>query len=78
MPKLPVLKAKELLKLLSRMGFANLRQSGSHVQLAHPDGRRTTVPNHPSMEIRRKTLKGIIDDLGMTVDDFTESMGRRK
>ena len=72
MPKLPVIKAKELLKKLLKMGFFKHHQAGSHIQLKHPDGRRTTIPYHPSKEIRRGTLKGIISDLDMTVEEFIE------
>ncbi|MCL4390162.1 MAG: type II toxin-antitoxin system HicA family toxin [Patescibacteria group bacterium] len=70
MPKLPVIKAKELLKVLKKIGFVESHQSGSHITMKHPDGRRTTIPYHPSQEIRRGTLKSIIDDLNMTVDNF--------
>ena len=73
MPKLPVIKAKILLKILLKMGFYKHHQTGSHIQLKHPDGRRTTVPYHPNQEIRRGTLKGIIDDLDMTVGEFIAS-----
>ena len=31
MPKLPVLKAPELIKILNKMGFESIRQKGSHV-----------------------------------------------
>ena len=52
MPKLPVVKARELIKTLNKLGFYKYHQAGSHIQLKHPDGRRTTVPNHPNKEIR--------------------------
>lgn len=78
MPKLPVLKAKELLKILKKVGFAEYHQSGSHIQMKHSDGRRTTVPYHPSFEIRRKTLKGIIDDLDITVEEFIEIVREKR
>ncbi|MBI3558964.1 type II toxin-antitoxin system HicA family toxin [Candidatus Gottesmanbacteria bacterium] len=73
MPKLPVLKAKDLLKKLKQLGFYEHHQSGSHIQMHHPDGRRTTIPYHPSKEIRRGTIKAIIDDLNMTVEEFTNA-----
>lgn len=73
MPKLPVIKARILLKILLTMGFYKHHQTDSHIQLKHPDGRRTTVPYHPNQEIRRGTLKGIIDDLDMTVGEFIAS-----
>lgn len=70
MPKLPVLKAPKLLKALKKAGFYIHHQVGSHVQLKHSDGRRTTIPNHPTQEIRRGTLKAIIDDLEISVEEF--------
>ena len=72
MPKLPVVKAKKLLKTLEKLGFQKHHQVGSHIQLKHSDGRRTTIPYHSTQEIRRGTLKAIIDDLEMTVEEFTE------
>jgi predicted RNA binding protein YcfA (HicA-like mRNA interferase family) len=38
------------------------------VFLKHPDGRRTVVPMHP--EINRSTLMDIIDQAGLTRDQF--------
>lgn len=73
MPKLPVVKARELLKILKRLGFYEYHQVGSHIQLKHLDGRRTTIPYHPSREIRRGTLRAIIDDLDMTVEEFIQA-----
>lgn len=70
MPKLPVIKASKLLRILNKLGFYKHHQVGSHIQLKHPDGRRTTLPYHPTQEIRRGTLKAIIDDLDMTVEEF--------
>ena len=74
MPKLPVLKARELFKILKKLGFYKYHQVGSHIQLKHADGRRTTIPYHPRLEIRRGTLKAIIEDLSMTVEEFTEAI----
>lgn len=74
MPKLPVVKAKALLKTLKKLGFYEYHQSGSHIQLKHKDGRRTTIPYHPTQEIRRGTLKAIIDDLEVSVEEFTKAL----
>lgn len=74
MPKLPVIKARKLLKILQKLGFYKHHQVGSHVQLKHPDGRRTTIPYHPTQEIRRGTLKAIIDDLDMSVEEFIKAL----
>lgn len=76
MPKLPVIKASKLLRVLLKAGFNKHHQVGSHIQLKHPDGRRTTIPFHPSKEIRRGTLKAIIDDLDITVEEFIRLLKR--
>nr|VFK66571.1 MAG: Predicted RNA binding protein YcfA, dsRBD-like fold, HicA-like mRNA interferase family [Candidatus Kentron sp. UNK]VFK69904.1 MAG: Predicted RNA binding protein YcfA, dsRBD-like fold, HicA-like mRNA interferase family [Candidatus Kentron sp. UNK] len=39
--------AREILRRLLRAGFIEVRQSGSHKVLCHPDGRMTYVPMHP-------------------------------
>ena len=61
MPGLPVVKGKDLVKLLSRLGYVVVRQRGSHVHLrcALPDGDHTiTVPLHD--EIAPGTLNDIL------------------
>lgn len=78
MPKLPVVKARELFQILRKFGFLKHHQVGSHIQLKHADGRRTTIPYHPSQEIRRGTLKAIIDDLEMTAEEFIKLSKSKK
>ena len=77
MPKLPIIKARELLGALKRLGFYKHHQAGSHIQLKHPDGRRVTLPYHPSREIRRGTLRAIIDDLEMSVEEFIRALKKK-
>ena len=74
MPKLPVVKARKLLKTLNKLGFSKYHQVGSHIQPKRSDGRRITLPYYPAQEIRRGTLKAIIDDLDMTVEEFTQAL----
>lgn len=70
MPKLPVIRAKQLLKTLIKLGFYKHHQAGSHIQLKHADGRRTTIPYHPNQEVRKGTLKAILDDIELSIEDF--------
>jgi len=70
MPKLPVLRSKELIRVLIKLGFYKHHQVGSHAQFKHSDGRRVTVPIHSGKDIGRKTLKGIIDDINITIEEF--------
>jgi predicted RNA binding protein YcfA (HicA-like mRNA interferase family) len=76
MAKLPVVKARELLAALQALGFVIHHQRGSHAQLKHPDGRRVTVPIHSGKDIRRGTLRGIITDIGLSVDEFVKLLNR--
>jgi predicted RNA binding protein YcfA (HicA-like mRNA interferase family) len=51
MPGIPVLKPRELIAVLSSLGFVEVRQRGSHKQFRHTDGRATTVPFHAGRDI---------------------------
>jgi predicted RNA binding protein YcfA (HicA-like mRNA interferase family) len=46
MSKLTIISDKEMVKLLIFLGFIQIRQKGSHIFFAHPDGRTTVVPCH--------------------------------
>ena len=72
MPRLPRLSARKLLALLSRIGFTQVRQKGSHVVVGHSDGRMTVVPKH-SGDIPLGTLRGILHDIEMTVEDLLDT-----
>ena len=69
--KIPELKATEVAKILNKFGFVFLRQHGSHMVFAHPDGRTTVIPNHPTEHVDRHLLNKIIKhDLKMTRESF--------
>lgn len=71
MPKLPLLNASELSKILKKIGFEFKRHEGSHMFFEHPDGRTTTIPNHPGEDIDRGLLNKIVKhDLKMTREEF--------
>jgi len=70
MTKPPVLRAREVSRILEGLGFQEVRQRGSHKQYRHPDGRGTTVPFHPGRDISPILLRQIVKDIGLTVDEF--------
>jgi len=71
MAKLPLLSAKELAKLLQKLGFKFIRQEGSHMFFEHPDGRTTVIPNYPNEDIGRGLLTKIIKkDLQISREEF--------
>jgi predicted RNA binding protein YcfA (HicA-like mRNA interferase family) len=67
---IPVLKPREVAALLERLGFAEVRQRGSHRQYRHPDGRGTTVPFHAGRDISPTLLRKIARDIQLTVEEL--------
>ncbi|MFH1054418.1 MAG: type II toxin-antitoxin system HicA family toxin [Candidatus Woesearchaeota archaeon] len=75
MAKLPLMSAKELVKVLQKIGFNLIRQKGSHMFFEHSDGRTTIIPNHPEEDIDRGLLNKIIKhDLKLTREEFLENV----
>lgn len=71
MTSVPAIRARELIAVLSRLGFEEIRTHGSHHRFVHPDGRKTTVPVHPGRDLPRGLLRKIVhQDLAMTMDEF--------
>lgn len=70
MPPVPAVRGDRLIKALERAGFAVTRVSGSHHRLKHPDGRATTVPVHHGHDVPKGTLRTILQDTGLTVDEL--------
>jgi predicted RNA binding protein YcfA (HicA-like mRNA interferase family) len=70
MGKYPILKPREVVAILEKLGFAEIRQRGSHKQFKHPDGRTTTVPFHQSRDISPILLKQIAKDISLTIEEF--------
>jgi len=71
MPKLPVLSGREVIKILSKIGFAEKRQKGSHVILVkETEGSKKAlvVPLHK--EIDPGTLLEIIRQAGLKREEF--------
>ena len=71
MTKLPRLTGKELARLIEKLGFKFDHQTGSHMVYKHPDGRKTTIPQHGKEELGPGLLNSIIKkDLRMTREEF--------
>jgi len=67
---LPVLKPREVVARLERLGFVEVRQRGSHKQFRHADGRVTTVPFHQGRDVSPLLLRQICRDIGVEPDEF--------
>ncbi len=78
--KLPVVKAKDLIKALSTIEIFPVRQKGSHIQLKgiyQGEFRHTTVPYHTNESLPIGTLKGILNDCGLTKEDLLMLLKRK-
>jgi predicted RNA binding protein YcfA (HicA-like mRNA interferase family) len=70
-PKLPAITGKDLVRVALHLGFEFRRQKGSHAIYVRPsDQRRVVVPVHSGRDLKPKTLRGIIEDLGISVEQF--------
>ena len=61
----------EAARVLQRLGFARLRQTGSHLIL-RKEGRTVVVPQHKPL--KPGTLKGIIEQAGLAVEEFAAEL----
>ena len=73
MPSLSQVKAKDLVKVVLKLGFKFRDQSGSHAVYVHSDGRRTTIPIHPTQTIGVGLIIKIVKkDLQITRNEFVQ------
>ena len=61
--------AREVLGKLRRAGFVEVRQSGGHKVLRHPDGRQTYVSMHPGT-LPTGTFHKILKQAGLSRSEF--------
>jgi predicted RNA binding protein YcfA (HicA-like mRNA interferase family) len=71
---LPIVSGKQACKAFDKIGFLIDHQTGSHIILRNqnPPYRRLTVPNHK--ELAKGTLRAIIRQAGLTIDEFIQLM----
>ncbi len=74
MSHLPVVDFKTMDKLLNNLGFKAIRQKGSHVFYRHPDGRTTTLPNHPGRDLSRPLIREILREIGLDPQEFEDRL----
>ena len=71
MPKLPPLNGHEVLQALKNGGFLLDAIEGSHHIVRRPvTGQRASVPAHGGHDLKTGTLRGIVRDAGLTVEEF--------
>lgn len=73
MTKLPVISGNECVKALEEFGFHFKRREGSHIILRRDAPfAQVVVPDHK--ELDRGTLRAIIRQTGLNVDEFVKAL----
>lgn len=77
MPKLNLLPAKKMVKILKRLGFEELRVKGSHHFFRNPITNKTaTIPVHKNEYLSIGILKEILKDIELDIEEY-EKMRRK-
>lgn len=70
MPPVPSVPGRKVVRALEQHGFKVDRIRGSHHVMVHPDGRTVTVPVHAGRDVRKGTLRGILNAVGTTASQL--------
>ena len=72
MSGLPRVSGRQVVAALGKAGYEEDRQKGSHIVLRQldPPHRRVVVPDH--RELAKGTLRAIIKQAGLTVEEIVE------
>ena len=71
MPKLPHASGAEIQRALERLGFAKVRQSGSHVMMKR-EAKGRVVPMHSDVKVG--TLAGLLRQAEVPTDEFLQAL----
>ena len=72
--RLPRVTAAQVIRVLERLGFELVRQSGSHRIYRDAEGKRVTVPYHAGRTLHPRLLAAILRDADLTPDEFREML----
>jgi len=74
MPELRELSYREITRRLTRLGFRFYRQGkGSHeLWVRDTDGKVIPLPHYKGKKIRKGTVRAIIREIGVNVEEFIE------
>lgn len=71
MPKLNIIPAKKMIKILKSLGFKLMRVKGSHHFFSNPEiGRTATIPIHRNSDLSAGILKEILKDIELSVEEY--------
>jgi len=67
---MPSAKARDFQRVARALGFTRGGQKGSHEEWEHTDGRIVVIPLHGGREIGPPLFYRILEQLGVTLDQF--------
>ena len=73
-PQYRMLKAREVIRALTHLGFVEIRQRGSHRILQHPRGWSTAGPDHRGEDISRGLLRRILEEAHVSIEDLFHAL----
>ncbi|MBE9050060.1 type II toxin-antitoxin system HicA family toxin [Nostocales cyanobacterium LEGE 11386] len=69
MSKLPSISGKDCIKVLEKIGFYQKRRESSHIIMRRDEPfTQVVVPDH--QELAKGTLRAIIRDVGLSVEEY--------
>lgn len=69
MTKPPLLSGREVVKAFESIGYHRVTQRGSHIKIRNDSSQKTLIiPDH--REVDRWTLKGILRDAKISIEEF--------
>jgi len=72
--RLPRVTAAQVIRVLEQLDFYLSRQSGSHKIYKNAEDKRVTVPFHSQQILHPKTLKSILNDAELSVEEFIQRL----
>lgn len=70
MSNFPAVKAKDFIRVISKLGYQLHRQKGSHGIYKNSSGQRVVVPIHSGKDLKPGTILGMIKDIGLEKTEF--------
>ena len=69
--KIIPVKPRDLIRIFEKLGYKVSAKTKGHTVLRHPDKiRNLAIPNHPSKEVQVPVILRLIENAGITRDDF--------
>lgn len=73
MSKLPILKPREIIQKLKKLGFIEDHITGSHIIFYHPESQKRAVVPYHLKDLPPGTLSSILNESGVSKEEFIKA-----